>query len=434
MAIKIGQGGIVGLLGDVAGAPVCHFDISNPSCYSGSGSTLTDLSGYGNTGTLVNSPTYNSSNGGYITLNGTNQYVSIADSASTNPGASAWSVSMWFTTGSLGTSGGPILYNKENLYEGSPGGGISQLAWQPNWAWVGSGSSLSLNTWYHTVHVYDLSRQYIYVDGVLVWSSALTGIIGTNTSPTGIGARGLPAANSFLTGSFAAFTMYNRALSPSEVVQNYNAAAPRLGKSVITQNTVNQNKGALISIATFTASGTYYVPSNCNKILVQLVGGGGGSAGYCESGGAGGYAEGQFTVIPGASYTVTVGGGGGAVGYYAAAGNGGTTSFGSLISATGGYGANQNYSHGGGHGGVGSGGQINLYGGSGTGHANSGGHSQAGPAGGGSFFGGSGSKSRGNNNSNNSPAVGSGAPGCISEIGNTGAVGASGLVIVHAYK
>ena len=96
------------------------------------------------------------------------------------------------------------------------------------------------------------------------------------------------------------------------------------------------DRGQPISITTFTSSGTYTVPATCRVILVQLVGGGGGSAGYCEAGGSGGYAEGYYAVTPGTSYTVTIGGGGGGVGYYAAAGDGGTTSFGSLISASGG--------------------------------------------------------------------------------------------------
>lgn len=143
-----------------------------------------------------------------------------------------------------------------------------------------------------------------------------------------------------------------------------------------TLSTAVTDRGTPVSIVSFTGSGTYTVPSNCTKVLVQLVGGGGGSAGYAESGGAGGFAEGVFSVTPGASISVTVGGGGGGVGYYAAAGDGGTTSFGGYISATGGYGANRNYSHGGGHGGVGSGGQLNLYGGTGTGHMNHGSHSQ----------------------------------------------------------
>lgn len=193
------------------------------------------------------------------------------------------------------------------------------------------------------------------------------------------------------------------------------------------------DRGQPISITYYTSgTNTYTVPATCRQIFVQLVGGGGGSAGYLESGGAGGYAEGTYAVTPGATYTVTVGGGGGGVGYYAAAGDGGTTSFGSLISASGGYGANRNYSHGGGIGGVGSNGQVNLSGGSGTGHGNSANHAQ--PSGGGpSFFGGSGGKTRSNDGANYGPAYGSGAPGSVTDIGSTGCAASGGVCIIFAY-
>ena len=100
--------------------------------------------------------------------------------------------------------------------------------------------------------------------------------------------------------------------------------------------TSTRDRGQLISITTFTASGTFTAPSGCRKVLVKIAGGGGGSAGYCESGGAGGYTEGMFALAAGTAVTVTIGGGGGGVGYYAAAGNGGTTTFGTYLTATGG--------------------------------------------------------------------------------------------------
>jgi hypothetical protein len=197
-------------------------------------------------------------------------------------------------------------------------------------------------------------------------------------------------------------------------------------------STYVQDRGQPISITSFTSSGTYTVPSNCRKILVQLVGGGGGSAGYNESGGAGGFAEGFYSVSPGATYTVTVGGGGGGVGYYAAGGDGGTTSFGALISASGGYGCNRNYSHGGGHGGTGASGQVNLQGGTGAGHGNSASHGQ--PSGGGpSFFGGPGGQYRSTTPSNYSPAYGTGATGGRTNDGGSGTIGMSGCCVVFAY-
>ena len=44
---------------------IFDMDVINPKCYAGSGSTVIDLSGNGNNGTLVNSPTYNSANGSF---------------------------------------------------------------------------------------------------------------------------------------------------------------------------------------------------------------------------------------------------------------------------------------------------------------------------------------------------------------------------------
>jgi hypothetical protein len=208
------------------------------------------------------------------------------------------------------------------------------------------------------------------------------------------------------------------------------------GTSDSTQfNSQTADKGALISITTFTSNGTYTVPANCSNVYVQLVGGGGGSAGYCESGGGGGFGEGLFSVTAGSTISVTIGGGGGGVTYYNVASTGGTTSFGSYLSATGGYGANQNIQHGGGAGGLGSGGNVNLYGGTGCGHLNHGSHSQTG-YGGATYFGGGGGVKRHQNYSHNiSQAPGSGACGneCDGD-GTVGTTGSSGLCIVYAYK
>lgn len=94
--------------------------------------------------------------------------------------------------------------------------------------------------------------------------------------------------------------------------------------------------------------GTYQfvVPDNVSKIRVRVVGAGG--AGYCSAstaflcigGGGGGYAHGVFSVTEGTSYNLTVGLGGTIPqGNVAQSGqSGGTSSFGALISATGGAG------------------------------------------------------------------------------------------------
>lgn len=194
----------------------------------------------------------------------------------------------------------------------------------------------------------------------------------------------------------------------------------------------NTDRGQLISITTFTASGTYTAPANCRKVLVKITGGGGGSAGHFESGGAGGYSERLIHgITPGQTVAVTVGGGGGGVGYYAAGGTGGTSSFGGYCSATGGYGANANYSHTGGHGGSASGGIVSIVGGGGYGHTN--GFGSWGAKGVASYWGGGfGTRHSGGEQ------IGSGAPGAGASGGTTGNGGggktaAAGIVVVYSY-
>lgn len=198
--------------------------------------------------------------------------------------------------------------------------------------------------------------------------------------------------------------------------------------------------GGLISITTYATAGSYTwtKPSGCTRALVKLVGGGGGAAGYCESGGAGGYAERVVDLTGVSSVAVTVGAGGASVAYYAAAAAGGTSSFGSYCSATGGAGANNNFSHSGGLGGLGTApGGLAVAGGIGTGHANSSGHWPGGQ-GGASFFGSSGTVNRDTtSNKLYSGSPGTGGPGARTNDGAGGAGianGESGIVIVYAYS
>jgi hypothetical protein len=168
------------------------------------------------------------------------------------------------------------------------------------------------------------------------------------------------------------------------------------------------------SFQIFTSSGTFVVPTNVTKIMVELWGGGGGGgSGYPFSdsdgtgdwtgggGGAGGYGWNVFNVIPGNSYTVTTpADADGGV-------HGGTTSFGSLMSATGGSpGANATRSStgSGGAGGISTGGVINFTSGSGF-------DGWRGGQGGGAWRGGGGSvegPGSGGNGGNGNPGEGAG--------------------------
>jgi hypothetical protein len=191
----------------------------------------------------------------------------------------------------------------------------------------------------------------------------------------------------------------------------------------------------LKNLYSYTGNATYTKSGSDVKVLrVICVGAGGGGRGYHESGGAGGYGERWLDATSISTVAVTVGGGSAGGYYFGFSGQGTTTSFGSFLSATGGYGANQNKSHCGGHGGIGSGGQINLYGGGGGGHAPGANNQQGGMSGegGASFFGGG---TQGRHGGSGFSAVAAPGGGGSGGAGNhNGSDGYTGICLVYEFK
>lgn len=205
----------------------------------------------------------------------------------------------------------------------------------------------------------------------------------------------------------------------------------------------------------FTTSGIFTVPSGVNKIMVEVWagGGGGGNANIfsvCSAGGGGGGGFGKdvFGVTPGNIFTVTVGTGG------SAGQSGGSSSFGALISASGGSAGasvSQNSSAGdGGAGGTslatfnsngasGSGGAVgsSLHTGSLTGGQSIVAGGAGGAAGGLGGGGGGGGTARtqnsigGNGGNGSSPGGGGGGAGEGGYGAGTGGVGGNGQVVVY---
>mgnify|MGYP001042655339 CR=1 FL=1 len=89
----------------------------------------------------------------------------------------------------------------------------------------------------------------------------------------------------------------------------------------------------------FSKNGSFTVPSGVTRIRVRVVGAGEGGTNQVRGGHGAGYAHGVFDVTPGDVYPVTVGVGGLTANAGSGVTDGGSSSFGALISATGGTGA-----------------------------------------------------------------------------------------------
>ena len=215
---------------------VLALDAGNTKSYPGSGTTWTDLSGNGNNGTLVNSVGYNSSNGGSLTFDPTlNQYVSFTSESQTSLQSQQISLCCWikqipydnyyglFGWSSYGSGGGILLDIS------SPGATGYPNLQAGNGAWTTVNSNINLGTSIgYVVGTYDGSSLKIYINGVLANSVNAAITIGYSGRQLVLGRYGFSNLNEY-SGSIFTASIYNRALTASEVQQNYNALRGRFG-------------------------------------------------------------------------------------------------------------------------------------------------------------------------------------------------------------
>lgn len=219
-----------------------QLDAANRKSYPGSGTAWNDLSGIGNNGTLTNSPAYTSANSGYFTFDGTNDYTSIASvNGITNfTKANNYSIDLWCYINSTQNN----TVNSYNLIVWKWNGAGNAL-YPYNIAYfrntdtivVGAADNISINSisttvstnaWLNICPVFDWSSSSLrlYVNGTLRSSTTLSlaGSIenNTNTQLMGNSSNFVPA-----TGNLSSFKIYNRALSATEVQQNFNALRGR---------------------------------------------------------------------------------------------------------------------------------------------------------------------------------------------------------------
>ena len=211
---------------------VLLFDPAVIESYSGSGSSLLDISGTGSTGTLIGAPTYSSSNGGIFTLNGSSQHIST--NHTTNLGQFL-SFGIWCRPTVVGIAAGSDLIVKAYASTAPfASWGVDFLSDRTFRFFVSDGSvfgsvvtaAQTLNNWYYIVGTYNNRVLRGYINGQFVVTRTSTNNILYNTVAMSIGAA---FSTSLFTGSVGQAQVYNRTLSDAEVLQNFNALRNRYG-------------------------------------------------------------------------------------------------------------------------------------------------------------------------------------------------------------
>ena len=200
--------------------------------YPTTGTTWYDISSGGNNGTLINGPTFNSANSGSIVFDGVDDYVNTTNSvfgadvtynAWVNRTSSVNTFNMFMGKGSLPYFS--IRSNNNIVFSNSIGGTQRSLQTpliSPD------------NIWYYLsfTQIYDGTNttMIIYINGVLATSAIFPGIsiTSTNTNMFIIGGRSAGDIYPF-NGKVSQVSIYNRALSATEILQNYNAQKDRFG-------------------------------------------------------------------------------------------------------------------------------------------------------------------------------------------------------------
>jgi hypothetical protein len=216
---------------------VLNLDAANTKSYPRSGTIWRDLSGNNNSGSLINGPTFSSQNGGSIVFDGTNDYVSVPVSMT----LSSHTIISWVYFNSLNKDWIPIIEfqsgssNRAHYYVQGDLNPFQIRGFGANWTpdsfidnstWVNSNlTTVQSNKWYMLTGRLDGSLGDTYINTEKS-KATKTGISYNNIGMTAIfNARTLNSLyNSGIVGSIL---VYSRALSDTEIQQNYNAQKSR---------------------------------------------------------------------------------------------------------------------------------------------------------------------------------------------------------------
>ena len=218
---------------------ILFLDAGDPASYPGSGTVWTDLTGNNYGGTLSGGPVYSTNNGGAILLDGSNDYVYLANSSNINF-VSNFSINYVFKY-RISDSTAPFV---EKYYYGSTGrGGWGLRGSNGNYVFFilnrTSSAFISLPSFFTVNQIYDLTVTVtggptnptvrLYSNGVLQGTQTLSQTIATNTGRDVLIGRYGDLASAYTKQDAYSLKMYTKVLSAAEVLQNFNSTKDRYG-------------------------------------------------------------------------------------------------------------------------------------------------------------------------------------------------------------
>jgi hypothetical protein len=208
---------------------VLYLDAANRRSYSGSGTTWVNIIDGTNNGTLTNGPTFDGVNGGSIVFDGANDFVDFTDSGLLP--TAGLTVSTWYKTSVadkwLVDKAAGSFFNGYSISTTSAGA----VSFQVNAPGVGTSAGFiaaNAGNWVNIIGTWTPSTSLIlYSQGTQLAINTTSIPASINNPSANLRVAGRANNTDYWNGSVAQVSIYNRALSANEVLQNFNATRSR---------------------------------------------------------------------------------------------------------------------------------------------------------------------------------------------------------------
>lgn len=210
---------------------VLALDAANKVSYPSSGTSWYDLSGNANTSTLTNGPTFNSNNLGSIVFDGSDDYVSVPNTINLG---NTFTISSFvkLTNNNSDTSVTGTNANGSDNWFGINSNKIylfyTRLTDVDNTALLGA-TTLSNGIFYQITAVINGATSIVYLNGIQDGTRTESFTIASWNGTYAIGRRSSEVAQRYFYGNIANIVFYNRVLTATEILQNYNVTKTRFG-------------------------------------------------------------------------------------------------------------------------------------------------------------------------------------------------------------